>query len=87
MKNIIINILKRNGISTKTLNIKKTDVRNYDAAFFCNSIRKIWNIRSIGNIRYQSSDLVDQIKILIDENVWQILIKKLQQNFLFFSFL
>ena len=65
----IINILKRNGISTKTLNIKKTDVRNYDAAFFCNSIRKIWNIRSIGNIRYQSSDLVDQIKILIDENV------------------
>ena len=69
MKNIIINILKRNGISTKTLNIKKTDVRNYDAAFFCNSIRKIWNIRSIGNTRYQNSDLVNQIKILIDENV------------------
>ena len=34
MKNIIINTLKRNGISTKSLNIKKTDVRNYDAAFF-----------------------------------------------------
>ena len=69
MKNIIINILKRNGISTKTLNIKKTDVRNYDAAFFCNSVRKIWNIRSIGNTRYQNNDLVNQIKILIDENV------------------
>ena len=69
MKNIIINILKRNGISTKTLNIKKTDVRNYDAAFFCNSIRKIWNIRSIGNTKYQNSDLVNQIKILIEENV------------------
>ena len=69
MKNIIINILKRNGISTKTLNIKKADVRNYDAAFFCNSIRKIWNIRSIGNTRYQNNDFVNQIKILIDENV------------------
>ena len=37
--------------------------------FFCNSIRKIWNIRSIGNTRYQNNDFVNQIKILIVENI------------------
>tara|TARA_B100000989_G_scaffold156294_1_gene116622 strand:- start:731 stop:1540 length:810 start_codon:yes stop_codon:yes gene_type:complete len=69
MKNIIINTLKKNGISTKSLNIKKTDVRNYHAAFFCNSIRKIWNIRSIGNTKFKNSDLVNNIRSLIDGNV------------------
>ena len=67
MKKIIISTLKKNKISVKTLNIKKNSINNFDAAFFCNSIRQIWNIKSINDIKYKKNNLIKKLRMLLEE--------------------
>tara|TARA_B100001057_G_scaffold339694_1_gene340500 strand:- start:1019 stop:1822 length:804 start_codon:yes stop_codon:yes gene_type:complete len=67
MKNVIINILKKNKISIKSLDIKKNSVNKFDAAFFCNSIRQIWNIKSIDGMKYNKNTLIIKLQELLNE--------------------
>ena len=63
MKLIIMKILKKNNYKTIQKKIKKNTVEDYDGAFFCNSIRLIWNIKSLEGYTYKPNK---SIKNLID---------------------
>ena len=63
MKSLIIKVLKKNNFKVKLKKIKKNTVSNFDGAFFCNSIRLIWNIKSLEGYTYKPNK---SIKNLID---------------------
>ena len=65
MKLNIIKILKKNKIKVIQKKIKKNTITNYDGAFFCNSIRLIWNINSIEGHKYKSNkNIINLINII-----------------------
>ena len=67
MKSVIINTLKKNKITIKSLDIKKNSINQFDAAFFCNSIRQVWKIKSINGFRYKKNNLVEKLRVLLEE--------------------
>ena len=67
MKSVIINTLKKNKITIKSLDIKKNSINQFDAAFFCNSIRQVWKIKSINGFSYKKNNLVEKLRVLLEE--------------------
>ncbi len=68
MKAFLITLLKKNNYDVIKKYINKKDINNYDAAFFCNSVRLIWNIKSISSTKYKKNNLIKElIKIVNNE--------------------
>ena len=71
MKSIIIKILKKNNYKVKQKKIKKNTIKNYDGAFFCNSIRLIWNIRSIQGFKYKPNEGIKNLINIIKHEEYE----------------
>jgi len=71
MKSFIIKILKKNKYIVRNKKIKKNQIHKFDGAFFCNSIRLIWNIKSIENCNYNRSNNIEQIISLINNEIYK----------------
>ena len=68
MKSLIINILKKNKYKIYNRKINQNDIENFDGAFFCNSIRLIWNIKSLSGFKYKKNkNIKTLVKLLNDE--------------------
>ena len=68
MKSFIIKAMKRNKIKLKIKKIKEKEIGSYDGAFFCNSIRLVWNIKSVDGVTYKkNNNILKLIKIINDE--------------------
>jgi len=70
MRSVIISYLKKNKYNVKFNKIKKNNFKNYDGAFFCNSIRLIWNIKSIENYKYKSNIHINNLINKINEEIY-----------------
>lgn len=68
MKSIIIKKLKQKKFKIFEKRIHKKDVNTYDAAFFCNSIRLVWNILSIDGYKYKDNEWLSYIMNIINNN-------------------
>ena len=56
---------KKKSVCIKPRFEKKNTITNYDGAFFCNSIRLIWNINSIEGHKYKSNkNIINLINII-----------------------
>jgi len=71
MKSLIIKILKKNKYSVKRKKINKNQINNYDGAFFCNSIRLIWNIKSIDNYNYERNVNIENLTNLVNNEIYK----------------
>lgn len=71
MKLNIIKILKKNKIKVIQKKIKKNTIMNYDGAFFCNSIRLIWNINSIEDHKYRSNENIKNLINIIEYETYK----------------
>ncbi|MFL2559936.1 MAG: aminodeoxychorismate lyase [Gammaproteobacteria bacterium] len=69
MRSVIISYLNKNKYNIKISKIKKNNFKNYDGAFFCNSIRLIWNIKSIENYKYKSNTHIHNLIKKINEDI------------------
>ncbi len=67
MKSHIIKKLKKSKLKLIEKKIHKREVRMYDAAFFCNSIRLVWNILSIDGYKYKENEYIKEIKKYIND--------------------
>ena len=68
MRNFIINILKKNKYNVKFKKINVSEIKKFDGAFFCNSIRLIWNINSIAEHKYlKNKNILNLIKLINNE--------------------
>ena len=71
MKSLVIKLLKRNKYIIKSVKIKKNKINNFDAAFFCNSVRLIWNIKSIENYNYKKNKYIEHLTNLINNEIYK----------------
>lgn len=71
MKSLIIKILKKNNYQVLEKEIKKEEVKNYDGAFFCNSVRLIWNIKSIEKLKYKENKFIKNIIELVNNEIYK----------------
>ena len=71
MKSLIIKILKKNNYQVLEKEIKKEEVKNYDGAFFCNSVRSIWNIKSIEKLKYKENKFIKNIIELVNNEIYK----------------
>ena len=69
MKDFLITLLKKNKYEVIKKNISKMDISNYDAAFFCNSVRLIWNIKSISEIKYKKNNLIKELIRIVNNEL------------------
>lgn len=61
MKSLIIKNIKKRRFKIIEKKIHKKEVFNYDAAFFCNSIRLAWNILSVDGKKYKGNKFATEI--------------------------
>ena len=71
MKSLVIKILKKNNYQVLEKEIKKEEVKNYDGAFFCNSVRLIWNIKSIEKLKYKENKFIKNIIELVNNEIYK----------------
>ena len=71
MKYYILKLLKKNKYKVKHKKIKKSDIKCYDGAFFCNSVRLIWNIKSINDHKYSNSEIIKEIIRLLKNDIYK----------------
>ncbi len=61
MKSVVIKNIKKRRFKIIEKKIHKKEVFNYDAAFFCNSIRLAWNILSVDGKKYKGNKFATEI--------------------------
>jgi len=71
MKSFIIKIMKENKIKVKIKKIKKKEIASYEGAFFCNSIRLVWNIRSVDGVTYKKNNNILKLITIINNEIYK----------------
>ena len=71
MKSFIIKNLKKNKYKIIEKIINRKEIKNYDGAFFCNSVRLIWNIKSIENLRYKKNIHICKVAKVINDEIFK----------------
>ena len=71
MKSFIIKNLKKNKYKIIEKIINRKEIKNYDGAFFCNSVRLIWNIKSIKNFRYKKNIHISKLTKIINDEIFK----------------
>ena len=71
MRSVIINILKKNKYKINIKKINMKDIKNYDGAFFCNSIRLIWNIKDLSGYKYKINNNIQSLIKLVDNEIYK----------------
>ncbi len=61
-RNKIIEYLKMEKENIEVCDIKKDEISQFKSAFFCNTIRGIWQINSIEKTKFSSIDLIKNIR-------------------------
>jgi 4-amino-4-deoxychorismate lyase len=69
MKSYITSILKKHKYKIKIENINKKEIKNFDGAFFCNSIRLIWKIKSINSHKYKDNTNINNLIKIIENDI------------------
>ena len=70
MRSMIISNLRKDKYLVKFKKIKKSNIDKFDGAFFCNSIRLIWNIKSIDTYKYKSNLHINNLIKKINEDIY-----------------
>jgi len=71
MKSFIIKIMKKNKIKIKIKKIKEKEIDSYEGAFFCNSIRLVWNIRSVDGVSYKKNNSILKLIKIINNEIYK----------------
>ena len=59
---MIIEYLKMEKENIEVCDIKKDEISQFKSAFFCNTVRGIWQINSIEKTKFGSIDLIKNIR-------------------------
>ena len=70
MRSMIISNLRKDKYLVKFKKIKKSNIDKFDGAFFCNSIRLIWNIKSIDTYKYKRNVHINNLIKKINEDIY-----------------
>ena len=71
MKSYIVSKLKKNNQKVLHKDIKKKNISLYDGAFFCNSVRLIWNILSIDGIKFKPNENIKNLIKIIKNDIYE----------------
>ena len=71
MKLFIIKNLKKKKYKIIEKVINREEIKDYDGAFFCNSIRLIWNIKSINNFRFKKNIHIIKLTQIINDEIFK----------------
>lgn len=71
MKTYIVSLLKKNNQKVLSRNIKKKSISFYDGAFFCNSVRLIWNISSIDGFKFKPNENIKNLIKIIKNEIYE----------------
>lgn len=71
MRSYIISKLKKNNQKIFYKDIKKKSISLYDGAFFCNSVRLIWNICSIEDIKFKPNQNIKNLIKTINSEIYE----------------
>tara|TARA_Y100000590_G_scaffold467668_2_gene647359 strand:+ start:1455 stop:2255 length:801 start_codon:yes stop_codon:yes gene_type:complete len=61
-RNKIIEYLESKKKNIEVCNIKKEEISKFKSAFFCNTVRGIWQINSIEKTKFDSIELINDIR-------------------------
>lgn len=71
MKSLVTKVLEKNNFKVKSKKIKKNSFKSFDGAFFCNSIRLIWNIKSICSHKYKTNENIKNLINIINNETYK----------------